>query len=454
MFEKNITIMKKLFYTVLTLLSFNGIAQTTFNYTGNIVTYTVPAGVTNISVEAFGAQGGNTNGGLGAQIYGEFTVTPGQVLNILVGQQGIVNNCGGTNASGGGGGASYIWDPTNTSLPLIAAAGGGGGNTNWGGSNVDGIDGQATQVGTGGANGATLAGTIGEGGLGNGPSGAGAGGAGWNSAGENSTFINGGLGGESLPNFIGGAGAFDFGPGGEGGFGGGGGATCGCGGGAGYSGGSGGEGSATRAGGGGGGSYNGGTNPNNQAGIRNGNGEITISPVLVLVSSISVQGQGGVSTIIIDNGTLQMEAFITPVNATDASVTWSVVNGTGSATIDAAGLLTATHNGTVTVTATANDASGLSDFAVITISNQTAVGINNFGSTDLVNVYPNPTAGNIIIKTNEIIDQIEIVNISGKTVVIINPANQIDISNLENGIYFIKISFNNKQVLTKRIVKI
>ncbi|MEZ4928931.1 MAG: Ig-like domain-containing protein [Chitinophagales bacterium] len=50
-------------------------------------------------------------------------------------------------------------------------------------------------------------------------------------------------------------------------------------------------------------------------------------------------------------------------------ITWSVANGTGSATIDANGLPALT-NGTVTVTATANDGSGISGTKDITISNQ------------------------------------------------------------------------------------
>lgn len=58
--------------------SSSAIAQiTTFDYTGTIETYTVPVGVTSISIQAYGAQGGNDNGGLGAGMYGEFAVVPG-----------------------------------------------------------------------------------------------------------------------------------------------------------------------------------------------------------------------------------------------------------------------------------------------------------------------------------------------------------------------------------------
>src|SRR5210317_980271 len=96
--------------TFMVALSISFGQVTTFDYTGSIETYTVPDGVSRISIQAYGAQGGNDNGGLGAGIYGEFDVTAGNVLNIVVGQQGVVNNCGGADASGGGGGGSFVWD--------------------------------------------------------------------------------------------------------------------------------------------------------------------------------------------------------------------------------------------------------------------------------------------------------------------------------------------------------
>ena len=72
------------------------------------------------------------------------------------------------------------------------------------------------------------------------------------------------------------------------------------------------------------------------------------------VTAVTVTGTGGASTISTDDGTLQMLATILPDNATDQTVTWSVINGTGAASITASGLLTAVSNGTVTVKATAN----------------------------------------------------------------------------------------------------
>ncbi|MCL2022439.1 MAG: Ig-like domain-containing protein, partial [Betaproteobacteria bacterium] len=87
----------------------------------------------------------------------------------------------------------------------------------------------------------------------------------------------------------------------------------------------------------------------------------------VPVTGITVTGAGNATTITTNGGTLQMAAAVTPGNASNNTVTWSVAPA-GVATINASGLLTATGNGTVTVTATATDGSGISGSTTITIS--------------------------------------------------------------------------------------
>jgi uncharacterized protein YjdB len=97
---------------------------------------------------------------------------------------------------------------------------------------------------------------------------------------------------------------------------------------------------------------------------------IIISNQTVLVSSIIVSGTSGITTIDADNGTLQLTAQVTPVDATNSTVTWSVQSGTGLGSISTSGLLTAISNGTVTARATANDGSGIYGTLIITITNQ------------------------------------------------------------------------------------
>ena len=100
---------------------------------------------------------------------------------------------------------------------------------------------------------------------------------------------------------------------------------------------------------------------------------ITISGQVIPVAGITVTGEGGATTITEDNGTLALTATVTPANATNKSVTWSITNGTGQATINSSGVVTAVADGTVTARATANDGSGVYGQLLITISGQTVL---------------------------------------------------------------------------------
>ncbi|MCL2153092.1 MAG: S-layer homology domain-containing protein [Oscillospiraceae bacterium] len=94
------------------------------------------------------------------------------------------------------------------------------------------------------------------------------------------------------------------------------------------------------------------------------------TPSSISVTSIEVTGAGGATAITTNGGTLQMLAVVVPSAATNPAVTWSVINGTGSATISASGLLLATGNGTVVVKAAANDGSRVYGELEILISGQ------------------------------------------------------------------------------------
>lgn len=169
-----------------------------------------------------------------------------------------------------------------------------------------------------------------------------------------------------------------------------------------------------------------------------------------LVTSIGVQGQGGSATISTQGGTLQMEAHVLPTYADDDTYTWSVTNGTGSASINTAGLLTALTDGTVTVTATANDASGVTGSAVITISNQGSVGINEQNDMNSLTIFPNPATHQLNLKFKEGIEKIVIRNIEGKAIKTVVPTNNtIDISDLSKGIYLLLIQTEKGQTITK-----
>jgi hypothetical protein len=96
----------------------------------------------------------------------------------------------------------------------------------------------------------------------------------------------------------------------------------------------------------------------------------------VLVTSITVTGEGGADFIDVLGGSLQMYAEVLPEDASNPSVIWSVENQTGFATISDEGLLMAVGDGTVEVTASSVDGSGVTGSLMVTISNQTALEAN------------------------------------------------------------------------------
>ena len=156
----------------------------TFNCTGSAQTFVVPAGVTSVGVDAYGAQGGTGAasdnpggpGGLGGRVTTSVAVTAGESIQVNVG-------CLGSTASSGSGGPGGFFGGGTGGTALgnrvvIAAAGGGGGggggivNPNPGTSGGHPVGGAGTEpcVGTGGTQ--TAGGTGGGGGtdgsLGNG----------------------------------------------------------------------------------------------------------------------------------------------------------------------------------------------------------------------------------------------------------------------------------------------
>ena len=258
---------------------------TTFTYDGAIIqTFTATAGGT-YDITAFGAQGGHGGvsdnpvggtGGLGAKIGGTFSLTQGEVLQIVVG--GVGSN--GGNGGGGGGGGSFVIETFDgasaVDIPLVIAGGGGGGAFNLNLPGYQGGGGQVGGAGQAGNYGGGAGGVGGSGGSGGGQYGGGGGGySGGNGAGSSSdpTLATDGSG--RGKGYAGGGGNY-----GVGGFGGGGGGGYdGGGGGGGFGGGGGGAFAGFclgYGGGGGGGSFDGGTNQVLVAAENSGNGLVTV----------------------------------------------------------------------------------------------------------------------------------------------------------------------------------
>lgn len=103
--------------------------------------------------------------------------------------------------------------------------------------------------------------------------------------------------------------------------------------------------------------------------VINGTAIVTITGQIVKVTGITVTAPSDKVTV---GNILQMTANILPTTATDKTVTWSVTNGTGSASIGSDGKLIGETKGSVIVKATAKntaeDGSEISGTTVISVS--------------------------------------------------------------------------------------
>jgi hypothetical protein len=112
---------------------------TTFVSTGAAQTWTVPAGVTEATFELLGAAGGrgifNEPPGFGGKAVATIDVTPGEVLQVMVGGKGFDRSSSGDSTVSGkggfnGGGHGGVWTPSDCEQSVsncVTYTGGGGG---------------------------------------------------------------------------------------------------------------------------------------------------------------------------------------------------------------------------------------------------------------------------------------------------------------------------------------
>jgi hypothetical protein len=114
---------------------------------------------------------------------------------------------------------------------------------------------------------------------------------------------------------------------------------------------------------------------------------------------------------------------------------------------------TATQTGNYTVTYVLTDyTSCVSTSLIRTLS---ALSTNDFESLNKsIAIYPNPTNGIITISSidNSPVDKIEIVDVLGKIVSVKTENTLIDISEITNGVYVLKI-YSGENVFVKKIIK-
>ena len=132
----------------------------TYNYTGSTQTFTVPAGVTSITVTLKGGQGGaggtdygvRNFGGYQGVVTGTIDVTPGQVITVAVGSGGGQGNQGGS-APGGTAGNNPLSGYDGSVGGTAGSAGSSGGGGGSGAATVIQIGGVDVVAGGAGGNG-------------------------------------------------------------------------------------------------------------------------------------------------------------------------------------------------------------------------------------------------------------------------------------------------------------
>jgi hypothetical protein len=165
--------------------------------------------------------------------------------------------------------------------------------------------------------------------------------------------------------------------------------------------------------------------------------ELTITAAEIISVSVSP------ATInVAPGGTQQFTATVNAAGGADESVTWSISGQTSMLTsISAVGLLTIGANDiadTIIVIATSDFDKGIAGTAVVTVGDVGIVPI----PTNQLQIYPNPTTGQLRISNYELRDDtvIELFDVVGKCYVSRVTCNEIiDISHLANGMYFLKI---------------
>ena len=101
-----------------------------------------------------------------------------------------------------------------------------------------------------------------------------------------------------------------------------------------------------------------------------------------------------------------------------------------------------------TYTQILTDENGCDSLLILNLTYQ--VSLNDVGEENNISFYPNPTSSEIIFTTN--IEQIEVMDLTGKKLMIFNHEKQINIEALPSGIYYLRL-INDKKITTKKVIK-
>jgi len=156
---------------------------------------------------------------------------------------------------------------------------------------------------------------------------------------------------------------------------------------------------------------------------------------------------------------------------TDAARTTAVNSGTGATHTSAGNTATAGANawtfdwvapatgtgditiyGAFNVTNNNGSTSGDQVYTTSMSVSELSTGIDNVFNENSISLYPNPVINNLTINSNKKIDKIEIYNSNGQLLINQTNTNQINFSQYNTGIYFVRI-FKDNQSIYKKVIK-
>ncbi|MFT5640670.1 MAG: hypothetical protein ACI9A7_000767 [Cyclobacteriaceae bacterium] len=175
--------------------------------------------------------------------------------------------------------------------------------------------------------------------------------------------------------------------------------------------------------------------------------EVKVYNPVILVSSIMLSGDNQMK---VDEAQIIL-AEISPEDATDESITWSSTQDQ-IATVDETGLVTSLSGGNVTITASANDNSGIQESFDIEI-------IVPLGFSDKnLTVYPNPVGdGTVSINVPKSLNLVyyEFIDTAGQVLkygTLKSGKSSVDIHELNSGLYFVQFRTETEHHIQKVLV--
>lgn len=183
--------------------------------------------------------------------------------------------------------------------------------------------------------------------------------------------------------------------------------------------------------------------------------DIAITNQNILVQSIAIIDNLTSDTIKGIGTKLALTAAITPANATNKTVLWSVENLTGQATIDIGGELTTKAAGAINVVARATDGSQVSFQKKYIIALPTSV--QNQPELSDFTIFPNPASEKIQIRFNKLPIKgvlIEIINLAGQLLAskrVFENLSEWSVAQLSGNVFLVKVT-NETGTMTKKII--